>query len=63
MPKEIKVTKNKAKDVEINPKIEALWAKYGRLQAEREQLAAILQDKILQMRNIQAEIAKLEQTK
>lgn len=63
MAKKIKPTKNKAVDVETNPKVEKLWAQYGRLQADRERLAAILEKCAAQMRNIQAEIAKLEQKK
>lgn len=51
---------SKAKNVETKPRIEKLWAQYGRLQAEREQLAVIMQSKVQQMRQIYEQIAKLE---
>jgi len=41
--------------------VEKLWAQYGRLQAERERLGAILQNIIQQMRQIQGQITKLEE--
>jgi len=57
----IKASENKAGDVEVKPQIEKLWAQYGRLQAEREQLVAILQANVRQLKSIQEQIAKLEQ--
>lgn len=61
MTKRIKSTENKAGDVEKQSKIEKLWAQYGRLQAEREQHSVIVQNIIQKMRNLQSQIAKLEQ--
>lgn len=59
--KKIQASKNLAKDIEVKPQIEKLWAQYGRLQDERERLVTILQAKVQQMRNIRTQIAKLEQ--
>jgi len=42
--------------VETKPKIEALWAQYGKLQAQREQYGVALEQLIQQMRQIHAQI-------
>ncbi len=62
----MKSSKNKSKDVETKPKTkvsvstQALYAKYGQLQIDREKLAAIMNQKQQDMIAIYQQIQKLE---
>ncbi len=61
MSKKLKAGQNKANSVETKPKVEALWAKYGRLQAQREQAAGALEVIRQQMMNVYQQIQKIKE--
>ena len=58
--KKPQTSENKATDVETNPKVEALYAKYGKLQVDREKMAAIMNQKQQEMIDTFQQIQKLE---
>ena len=65
--KKAKTSKNKATDVETKPKVnvasgntQALYAKYGKLQVDREKMAAMMQQYQQEMIAIYQQIQELE---
>ena len=53
-------TKNTAKATETKPKIDALWAEYGKLQADRERTENMFKAITQSMRAVQQQIQNIK---